>query len=251
MRKFLFFLFMAGAINSFAQTKSLLTVTLVKPKPGQDAAFQTAWKTHLKKFHQVDTTNRRGVYEITSGVRTGGYYLTAGGMSWADLDVERPTVKAHDVDLATTVTPTLSTEGNGAEEIFRRADTLSYRPEVQATKFVLTVYNIKTGKQSDVTDELKRSIAVDKKINSPVSFDGFIKQLAGSKPVVVIIRHLKDGFKELDSDYFKDLNDKFKAAYLEMYGQAAWDKRMTSLADLTDLVETEMLKYRADLSSAH
>ena len=251
MRKILFFLFMAGVINSFAQTKSLVTVTLVKPKPGQTAAFETAWKTHLKKFHQADTSNRRGVFEITSGVRTGSYYLTSGGMAWADLDLERPTVKAHAVDLATTVTPTLSPESNGAEEIYRQADTLSYRPEVQATKFLLTAYHIKTGKQNDVTDEIKKTIAVNKKINSPVSFDGYIQQLAGSKPVVVIIRHLKDGFKELDADYYKDLNDKFKAAYIEMYAQTAWDKRMTSIADLTDLVEVEMMKYRADLSSAH
>lgn len=251
MRKILFFLFMTGVINSFAQTKSLVGVNQVKPKPGQKVAFEAAWKAHLKKFHQADTSNRRGVFEITSGVRTGSYYLTSSGMAWADFDIDRPTEKAHDMDLAATVTPTLAPESSGAEEIYRWADTLSYRPEVQSSKFLLTVYHIKTGKQNDLTDELKRTIAVDKKINSPVSFDGYIQQLAGSKPQVVIIRHLKDGFKELDSDYFKDLNDKFKAAYLELYAQAAWDKRMTSIADLTDLVEVEMVKYRADLSSAH
>ena len=248
MRKILFFLFITGAINSFAQTRSLVGVSLVKPKMGQEAAFEAAWKAHLKKFHQADTTNRRGVYEITSGVRDGSYYLTSSGMSWADLDVERSNNKAHDMDYATTITSTLASAGGN--EIFRWADTLSYRPDVQATKFLLTSYHIKTGKQNDVTDEIKRAIAVNKKINSPLSYDGYIQQLSGSKPVVVIIRHLKDGFKELDPDYDKGLNDKFRAAYLEMYGQPAWDKRMTSIADLTDLVEVEMVKYRADLSSA-
>jgi hypothetical protein len=247
MRKFLFFLFITGVINSFAQTKSLVGVSLVKPKMGQESAFEAAWKAHLKKFHQADTSNRRGVFEITSGVRDGGYYLTSSGMSWADLDVERSNNKAHDMDYATTITSTLAS--GGGNEIYRWADTLSYRPEVKATKFLLTSYHIKTGKQSDVTDEIKRAIAVNKKINSPLSYDGYIQQLAGTRPVVVIIRHLKDGFKELDSDYYKDLNDKFKAAYVEMYGQPAWDKRMTAIADVADLVEVEMMKYRADLSS--
>jgi hypothetical protein len=67
--------------------------------------------------------------------------------------------------------------------------------------------------------------------------------------VVVIVRNLKEGFKELDPDYYKGLNDQFQAAYIEMYGQAQWDKRMTAIADLTDLTEQEMMKYREDLSS--
>ena len=201
MRKILFFLFITGAINSFAQTRSLVGVSLVKPKMGQEAAFEAAWKAHLKKFHQADTTNRRGVFEITSGVRDRSYYLTSSGMSWADLDIERSNNKAHDMDYATTITSTLASAGGN--EIFRWADTLSYRPDVQATKFLLTSYHIKTGKQNDVTDEIKRAIAVNKKINSPLSYDGYIQQLSGSKPVVVIIRHLKDGFKELDPDYYK------------------------------------------------
>jgi hypothetical protein len=164
------------------------------------------------------------------------------------MDVERSTDKAHDEDYSSTVSTTL--ESQSGEEIYRWADTLSFNPNVQATKYLLTAYHIKTGKQDDVTDEIKRSIAVDKKINSPVSFNGYIHSLAGSKPTVVIIRSLKDGFKELDPDYHKGLNDQFKTAYIEMFGQPQWDKRMTALADLTDLTEQEMLKYRPDLSSA-
>jgi hypothetical protein len=61
---------------------------------------------------------------------------------------------------------------------------------------------------------------------------------------------LKNGFKELDLDYYKGLSDQFKAAYIEMYGQAQWDKRTHAIAELTDLVEVEMMKYRPDLSSA-
>jgi hypothetical protein len=81
---------------------------------------------------------------------------------------------------------------------------------VPATKFLLTTYHIKAGKQTDLTDEIKRAIAVNKKINSTISYDGFIQTMSGSSPTVVIIRHLKDGFKELDPDYSKAPADQFK-----------------------------------------
>jgi hypothetical protein len=247
MRKILFFLLLTGAVNSIAQTKSLVSVLMVKPKIGQQQKFEDAWIAHLKKYHQADTTNHRGVFEILSGPRTGCFYITDDNLSWADMDVERPTDKAHDLDYSSTVATTIESESG--DMIYRWADTLSYNPAVQATKFVITAYHCKPGKQNDMTDEIKRAIAVNKQINSPISYNGYIQTLSGSQPVVLIVRSFKDGFKELDPDYYKGLNDKFKAAYIQMFGQAQWDKRMTSIADLTDLTEQEMMKYRPDLSS--
>src|SRR5438874_6481395 len=151
MRKILFFLLIAGTVNTFAQTSSLVGVLLVTPKIGQEQNFETAWIAHLKKFHQADTTDRRGVFEITSGPHTGSYYLTNGSMSWADLDIERSNDKAHDMDYASGISPKV--ESQSGETIYRQADTLSYNADVKATKYLLTAYHIKTGKQSDITDE--------------------------------------------------------------------------------------------------
>ena len=78
MRKIFLFLCITGVFNSFAQTRALVGVTLVKPKMGQENAFEDAWKAHLKKFHQADTSNRRGVFEITSGPR-GGWLINRNG----------------------------------------------------------------------------------------------------------------------------------------------------------------------------
>ena len=247
MRKILFFLCIAGAINSSAQTRSLVGVSTVTPKLGQVANFESAWKAHVAKFHKADTTNRRSIFEITSGPHTGSYYLVSPNMSWADFDIERTTEKAHDLDYASTVTTTLESESGLS--IYRWADSLSYRPDVQASKFLLTAYHIKAGKQSDLTDEVKRSIAVNKKINSSTSYDGYIMTLSGSTPQVVIVRHLKEGFKELDPDFIKTPTDQFKNAYIELYGPPAWERRMNLIPTITDLVEVEMMKFRADLSS--
>ena len=246
MRKVLLFLCITGALQSYGQTKSLVNVLTVTPKMGQEQAFETAWIAHSKKYHQADTSNLRGVYEILSGPNQGSYYITRGGMSWADFDVERSNSKEHDKDYAATITPTLASESSSI--IYRWVDTLSYRPEVPATKFLVTINHIKTGKQTDIIDEIKRAIAVNTKIESPTSYDNYIQNLSGSKPVVVTIRHLKDGFKELDAAYYKGLGDKFKAAYIEMYGYPAWDKRINMPETHFNEIQQEMMKSRPDLS---
>ncbi len=92
-------LLVAVAGQLYAQNKTLVAVSAVKPKAGQTAPFEDSWKAHLNKYHTKDTTNRRYVYEVESGVRSGSYYLVDANISYADLDVERTSDKAHDLDL--------------------------------------------------------------------------------------------------------------------------------------------------------
>ena len=88
------------------------------------------------------------------------------------------------------------------------------------------------------------------KMKLPVSYNIMIKQQAGTSPTFVSIRNLKDGYKELETGYFKMMGpDDFKNAYIASYGQEAWDKRIKLMVD--DVVSREQFfeKYRADLSS--
>ncbi len=217
MKKIILILLLSAAGNVYAQTKTLSSVNIVKPKPGQWAAFEDSWKAHLGKYHVKDTTNKRYVYEVQSGVRSGYYYLVEADISYADLDIERTTDKAHDLDFLNTVTNKLDID-NGPE-YYRFVDSLSYRPEVQASKYLFTFYQLKTGKQSELVNEISRAVAVNKKNNAPTSVSIFVKQLAGGAPVVVQISNLKDGYKQLETNYFPGNNDKFKSTYIQMYGQ--------------------------------
>jgi hypothetical protein len=64
-------------------------------------------------------------------------------------------------------------------------------------------------------------------------------------PQVVTVTRLKDGLKELADDYRKPMPERYNAAY----GAGSWD---TYLADYSKCVErrwSELLVYRADLSS--
>jgi hypothetical protein len=244
MRKLILVLFIVASINVFAQGKTLFNVLMVKPKIGQVSAFEAAWKAHVAKFHKDD---KRAVYEILSGNRSGYYQLVDGPSTFADMDVERKDSKAHDLDYETTVASKIETASG--DFIYRYADTLSYNGGVAANKYSYTVYNLKLGKMPELIAELKRAIAVNTSINSPSSYNSYIQQFAGSAPQLVIITNLKDGFKQLESNYVPGLTDKFKEAYLKMYSQEQWDKRLTLLSEITTSYETYLGKRRDDLSS--
>jgi hypothetical protein len=187
------------------------------------------------------------VYEVQSGVRSGYYYLVEAPISYADLDNERPTDKAHDLDFLNTVTSKL--EVDNGPEYYRYVDSLSYRNDVQANKFLFTFYQLKTGKQSDLVNEITRAVAVNKKNNAPTSTSVYVKQLAGGAPVVVVISNLKDGYKQLETNYFPGNSDKFKSTYIQLYGQDIWDRRLELLGEISVSVESELVKFREDMSS--
>ncbi len=64
-----------------------------------------------------------------------------------------------------------------------------------------------------------------------------------------MIRNLKDGYKELDQDYFHLPADWFKEAYLKEYGQVDWDKRVKLMTEDVVSRTQHFEKFRADLSS--
>ena len=68
--------------------------------------------------------------------------------------------------------------------------------------------------------------------------------MSGSDPVIVSIRNLKDGFKELESDYIPNplanQPDAFKNTYIKDYGQADWDARQKLLNDNANVASREV-----------
>jgi len=244
MRKLILVLLTVASINAFAQGKTLYHVEMVKPKIGQVTAFESAWKAHVAKFHK---DNKRAVYEILTGDRAGYYQLVDGPSSYADMDVERKDSKAHDLDFETTVAPKIDVQSGSYT--YRYVDTLSYNGNVEADKYSYTVYNLKLGKMSDLVAEMKRSMAVNTTIGSPSSYNAYMQMFAGSAPQLVVINNLKEGFKQLEMNYFPGMTDKFKEAYIKAYSQQQWDKRSTLLSEITTSYETYLGKRRPDLSS--
>ncbi len=249
MRKLILVAFTFATITAFGQGKTLYDVEMVQTKMGQNSAFEKAWKNHVIKYHNGD--DKRTIEEIMTGNNQGNLLLLSGPGSIADMDMERPTQAAHDADYDQTVVSSVSTFTNFGT--YRWVDTLSYNGDMKTDKFVTTVYHLKPGKTADFTAELKRALAVNKKINSPASYNTYIKMWAGSSGEVVVRTNLKDGFKQLDNTFnpaMQAMGDNFKKTYIQEYGQAAWDNRIKLTPEIMTSWETYLSKVRKDLSSA-
>lgn len=245
MRKFLIIVLTLASAYTFGQGNTLYSASMITPKMGKTADFETKWKAHLAKFHGQD--NSRMVYEILSGDNAGSYLLTQGPTSFADMDKERANNKAHDLDYDNNVPPAL--EKSSGDYTYRWADTLSYNGKMNTDKFITTVYHLKAGKGPDLTAEIKRSINVNTIIKSPSSYNTYIKLWAGSKPEIVTVTNLKDGFKQLDNNFTPSMSNTFKDAYIKEYGQEMWDKRLKLLTEITESFDVYISKFRKDLST--
>lgn len=245
MRKILTIALTCATIFCFGQGKVLYSLLLVKPKIGQSGAFESSWKAHVAKFHNTD--DKRQVYEILTGDLAGSYQLFEGPSSFADMDNAKSSNEAHDIDYEKNVATKL--ESSYGDYIYRFVDTLSYNGEMQADKYVNNIYNVKMGKMADLTAEIKRGMAVNTALKSPVSNNAFILQFGGSLPQLVIVSNLTDGFKQLDTEYRPGMNATFKAEYLKQFSQEQWDRRINLLQEICNSVKVQVTKFRKDLSS--
>ena len=253
-KTFFLWLCIAAAFLASGQGKTLYEVNFVKPKAGMRSTFETNWKAHLAKFHKTD--DKRTVYEVMSGPHSGEYHIVEGPFAYADMDTERPNGKEHGMDLEKTFSPLL--EPNSMNGTFRHDDTASFNGGVKAEKFLVTVTHVKLGMISETIREGRRGALIQAKINptSRFSFNVFTQIWSGSDPVRVSIRGLKDGFKELETDYYgpnplANQPNAFRDAYIKDYGYDAWDARQKVLDNNANVESREVyiMKLRKDLSS--
>jgi hypothetical protein len=253
MKKFIILLFMASTLAAYAQKTNLVTVNTVKPKKGQKMAFEAAYKVHAAKFHK--TSENVNVYEIMSGKYAGYYHIATGNRSYADFDKERPDAAAHSNDLDKTFFPFLDETMNAT---YRFIDTLSLRSDVVADKFVVTIRHLKQGiNMADYKKELSRSVKISGMLKGGfwdnLSTTLYEQLWAGTAPVHVQVRALKDGFKSLEPDYFGAAPagaPSFRDEYAKAYTHADWDARTKLMEDAVASTEVYIMRLRKDLSTA-
>jgi len=248
----LIWLLVAIAFFANGQGKTLYTVNMVKPKSGMKSAFETSWKKHLATYHKTD--DKRTVYEVVSGPRTGEFHIVEGPIAYADMDAEKPNAMAHGLDLEKSFFPMLEDERMNAT--FRWDDTASLNWNVKAEKFLVTVSHIKWNMITETIRESRRGALITAKINpaNRFSVNVYSQIWSGSDPVRVSIRNLKDGFKELEADYYGPNTvppNAFRDAYIKDYGYDAWDARQKVVDNNANIESREVyiMKLRKDLSS--
>lgn len=226
-------------VLGMAQTKTVLTSNRLFAKNDKVSAFEKALANHAQKYHTGDVKWR--VWSIESGPDAGGYMVTEGPSSWDILDGRGDISAEHTADWETNVLPL--TMGQGKRDYYDfQADLGTVQLTDYSDKIVINHMTAKPGKVVSVQDLIKRLKKVWEADKESVAVYSLI---VSGEPGFITVTRLRNGLKEIASDYRKPLADRFN----EVNGAGSFD---TWLKDYSDAVQSrwsELLVYKPKLSS--
>ncbi|MDQ6609907.1 MAG: hypothetical protein M3Y85_08815, partial [Bacteroidota bacterium] len=238
MKKFLFLLLLLPVLG-ITQTKTILTSNRLVAKNDKAGEFEKALSSHAQKYHKGDVAWR--VWSIESGPDAGGYMVTEGPSTWSALDSRADISAEHTADWEKNVLPL--TEGRGQSGYYDfQADLSTVQLTDYSDKIVINHMTAKPGminKTMELIQKLKKVWVADKESVAvySVAFSG--------EPGYITVTRLKNGLKELASDYRKPMTDRFNAAN----GAGSFDAWLKDYADAVQMRWSELLIYKPLLSS--
>ncbi len=233
------FLCLLIPLLGIGQTKNVVNTNRVFAKVDKVLEFEKALTVHSQKYHTGDWKWR--VYEISSGPDAGGYMISEGPVSWEQIDTRGNLGNEHNVDWNKNVTPFLTDRGSSGYSVFE--DSLStVAVGDYADKINITHYMQKVGHGNNVRNTLRKMIPVWKQGEQSVAV--YTSSSSGPAQFTVVTRY-KNGLKERSNAYRKPMKQRYEA----INGEDSWDSYVDVIQnDLLDLW-SELLFYRADLSS--
>ena len=244
MKILLCLLLCSVSVAVFGQDKTLYKFNVLKTRSGMRSSFEDHWKVHMEIFHKI--SDKRIVYEVSSGPENGTYKIVEGPISLSDMDIILPNKKEHELDLENTFSRQLKP---GSTSLYSWVDTLSHQGNTKTEELLVTSTVLKDGKTGEYLAELRRAVLINNKLNIPYNTNVFLKEQAGTSPTIVTMKNLVDGFKELDSDFLPVNNNLVREEYIKEFGQEAWKKRTKLLVEDVVSREQHFEKFRPDLSS--
>jgi len=238
MKKF-FFLLLLLPVLGIGQTKSLLSSNRVFAKNDKAGEFEKALSSHAKTYHTGDVAWR--VWSIDSGPDAGGYMITEGPTTWSTYDGRADISAAHTADWEKAVLPL--TDGRGQSGFYDfQADLSTVQLTDYADKIVINHMTAKPGKLNNTMEliqQLKKMWVADKESVAvySVSFSG--------EPGYITVTRLKNGLKELASDYRKPTPERFNG----VNGAGSFDTWLKDYANVVQNRWSELLTYKPLLSS--
>jgi hypothetical protein len=238
MRKY-FLMLLLIPLSGIGQTKTVITSSVFFASNDKVSEFEKALANHAQKYHTGDVKWR--VWSIQSGPNAGGYMVTEGPSTWNILDGRGDINAEHTADWGKNVMPL--TTGQGASSYYDfQADLSTVQVTDYADKIVINHMTAKPGKINNVKDLIAKLKKVWEAGSESVAV--YSASFSG-EPGYITVTRLKNGLKELGSDYRKPLQER----YNEVYGAGSFD---TWLKDYSDVVQSrwsELLIYKPELSS--
>jgi hypothetical protein len=238
MKKFFLLLLLLPVIG-IGQTKTILTSNRLFAKNDKAGEFEKALSAHAKKYHKGDVAWR--VWSIQSGPDAGGYMVTEGPTTWSALDSRADISAEHTTDWEKNVLPL--TDGRGQSGYYDfQADLSTVQLTDYADKIIINHMNAKPGKINNVLaliQTLKKVWVADKE-----SVAVYMTAFSG-EPGYITVTRLKDGLKELASDYRKPMTERFTA----VNGTGSFDAWLKDYSEAVQSRWSELLIYKPLLSS--
>jgi hypothetical protein len=238
MRKMLS-LFLLIPFLGFSQAKIVINSTRVFPRQDKLAEFDKALAAHAQKYHTGNWKWR--VWSIESGPDAGGYMITEGPDSWADLDGRGDLGAEHTADYQKNVAPLTIDRGSSSYGEFQ-ADLSTVELTDYADKIVINHMIAKPGMIGAVPDMIRKLKNAWQVGGQSVAV---YLSVASGDPGYMIVTRLKGGLKELAADYRKPLKD----LYNSVNGAGSFDGFTKTYADVVQSRWSELLVYKPELSS--
>lgn len=237
MRKLLLFCMLIPAVG--LSQGNIVSTFRVFPKADKSLEFEKAFAAHAAKYHKGDWKWR--VLSIESGPDAGGFHVVEGPLSWDQLDKRGNLGVEHTADWAKNVMPfTLDRGTTGYSEYVPDLSNVGLTDYTD--KIVITHMFPKSGMIVQATDLVKKLKAVWAASNESVAV---YRSIASGAPQIVTVTRLKGGLKELEEGFRKPIAERYDA----VHGGGSWTKYLADYANAIETRWSEMLFFRADLSS--
>lgn len=201
--------------------------------------FEKALATHAQKYHTGDWKWR--VFEIQSGPDAGGYHVTEGPASWEATDGRGNLGAEHNNDWNKNVAIYLTDRGSSSYSVYQ--DTLSTVALTDwADKINISHVVPKIGWGNKVREMITNSKPAWVAGGESIA----VYQSSSSGPAqYTIVTRYKQGLKEKTMNFRKSFKDRYEA----IHGADSYDGYLEIIRTYVADVWSELLFYRADLSS--
>lgn len=236
----LFLLFcMLIPFAGIGQTKNLISTQRVFPKVDKVLEFEKALAAHAQKYHTGTAFWR--VFDIQSGPDAGGYHISEGPTSWEAEDVRGNLGNEHNLDWNKNVAIYLTERSSSGYSVY--LDSLSTIALGDFTdKINIGHVYPKIGQNDNVVNMIKKL----KKAwtTSGITVAVYAASSSGKSQYTLVTRY-KQGLKERAQGFRKP----FKEIYESVNGEGSYAQYLKDAAEFIDENWSELLFFRADLSS--
>jgi hypothetical protein len=194
---------------------------------------------HAQKFHTGKWKWR--IFEIQSGPDYGGYHITEGPMSWEDIENRGEISAEHMADWNKNVAPLLQDKSASSYSVYQE----------ELSNVALTDYsdwiNINRWTAAPgYSEELRDVLTKMKKawVESKSTVAVYASSSSGAPGYALVTRY-KQGLKERSQGF----RPPFKESYEKANGAGSWAAFQSVLKAGLQASSSELLRFRADLSS--